>query len=87
MESSQKELTLYVKAITGSTYIVKVAKIDNVQQIKREIHSQQQNIAVKQMIINYGSKQLPDSAIVGGLVENEATLHLIVKGKGGCLVF
>lgn len=59
MESS-KEITLYVKAITGPTYTVKVPKNQNVQSIKREINAQQPNITVKQIILNYGNKQLQD---------------------------
>jgi len=76
---------LFIKALNGKTTIVKVPYGSKVKHIKEEI-KQKEGIAVEEQRLIYGAVQLDDDERLHDKnVQNNSTIHLVVRLKGGLM--
>lgn len=79
-------MQIFVKALAGRTLNFSVEQSETIESVKAKIHQtlEFQNIGVAQQRLVFAGKQLDDSSTLSHCsITNEATLHLILRLRGG----
>ena len=77
-------MQVFVTTFTGRTIVLEVEPCDLVASVKSKIHVQE-NIPPAQQRLLYRAKPLEDDRdLVDYGVRKDATLHLMLRARGGC---
>ena len=82
--SLQPQAEIFVKTLTGQTWIIKVDSDTTIRRIKSRIEDEKGPPADEQRLI-FAGRQLEDGrTVVDYNIEHGATLHLVVRLRNGC---
>ena len=74
---------VFVRTLQGTSFPLSVSGDDTVLSVKRKIQNKENIPAMEQRLI-YSGKQLDDERTLSDYkIENDATLHLLLRLKGG----
>eukprot|EP00964_Phaeocystis_antarctica_P095159 scaffold61712_cov69-Phaeocystis_antarctica.AAC.5 len=81
---TEPQMQIYVTTFTGKIIVLEVEPCDVVASVKSKIHAQE-NIPPSQQRLLYRAAQLEDDRdLVDYGIRKEATLHLMLRARGGC---
>ena len=81
---TEPQMQIYVTTFTGKIIVLEVEPCDVVASVKSKIHAQE-NIPPSQQRLLYRAAQLEDDRdLVDYGIRREATLHLMLRARGGC---
>ena len=82
------ELQIFIKTLNGETITIQANSSDKIITIKEKIQKKQDNLLPSHQRLIYGGKQLEDDkTLMDYNIQSEATLHLVVRLKGGQTIY
>ena len=82
------DLQLFIKTLNGDTITIQANSSDKIITIKEKIQKKQDNLLPSHQRLVYGGKQLEDDkTLMDYNIQSEATLHLVVRLKGGQTIY
>ena len=82
------DLQLFIKTLNGDTITIQANLTDKILTIKEKIQKKQDNLLPSHQRLIYGGKQLEDDkTLMDYNIQSEATLHLVVRLKGGQTIY
>ena len=82
------ELQIFIKTLNGDTITIQANSSDKIITIKEKIQKKQDNLLPSHQRLIYGGKQLEDDkTLMDYNIQSEATLHLVVRLKGGQTIY
>ena len=82
------ELQIFIKTLNGDTITIQANLTDKILTIKEKIQKKQDNLLPSHQRLIFGGKQLEDDkTLMDYNIQNEATLHLVVRLKGGQTIY
>ena len=82
------DLQLFIKTLNGDTITIQANLTDKILTIKEKIQKKQDNLLPSHQRLIFGGKQLEDDkTLMDYNIQNEATLHLVVRLKGGQTIY
>ena len=82
------DLQLFIKTLNGDTITIQANLTDKILTIKEKIQKKQDNLLPSHQRLLYGGKQLEDDkTLMDYNILSEATLHLVVRLKGGQTIY
>ena len=84
----EHDLQLFIKTLNGDTITIQANLTDKILTIKEKIQKKQDNLLPSHQRLLYGGKQLEDDkTLMDYNILSEATLHLVVRLKGGQTIY
>ena len=84
----EHELQIFIKTLNGETITIQANSSDKIITIKEKIQKKQDNLLPSHQRLIYGGKQLEDDkTLMDYNIQSEATLHLVVRLKGGQTIY
>lgn len=81
--AAKLSIQVFVKTLTGKTLTLNVLSCDIIEAVKGKIH-EKEGIPVEQQRLLFGGRILEDtSTLADSNVQNESTLHLVLRFRGG----
>ena len=82
------ELQIFIKTLNGDTITIQANSSDKIITIKEKIQKKQDNLLPSHQRLIFGGKQLEDDkTLMDYNIQSEATLHLVVRLKGGQTIY
>ena len=82
------DLQLFIKTLNGDTITIQANSTDKILTVKEKIQKKQDNLLPSHQRLLYGGKQLEDDkTLMDYNILSEATLHLVVRLKGGQTIY
>ncbi len=82
------ELQIFIKTLNGETITIQANSSDKIITIKEKIQKKQDNLLPSHQRLIFGGKQLEDDkTLMDYNIQSEATLHLVVRLKGGQTIY
>ena len=82
------DLQLFIKTLNGDTITIQANSTDKILTVKEKIQKKQDNLLPSHQRLLYGGKQLEDDkTLMDYNIPSEATLHLVVRLKGGQTIY
>ncbi len=82
------ELQIFIKTLNGDTITIQANSSDKIITIKEKIQKKQDNLLPSHQRLIYGGKPLEDDkTLMDYNIQSEATLHLVVRLKGGQTIY
>ena len=82
------DLQLFIKTLNGDTITIQANSTDKILTVKEKIQKKQDNLLPSHQRLIYGGKQLEDDkTLMDYNIQSEATLHLVVRLKGGQTIY
>jgi len=84
----EHELQIFIKTLNGETITIQANSSDKIITIKEKIQKKQDNLLPSHQRLIFGGKQLEDDkTLMDYNIQSEATLHLVVRLKGGQTIY
>ena len=72
-------MTIFVKTLTGRTFVININPFDRIEKIKREIQNADQDNPIERQRLIYNGQQLENEReIIFYEIRNESTIHLVL---------